>query len=247
MADLPLAPDTVSYNCDCEGEGIATKTLLELRQDMLIEAGMNQQLAGVTTGTTLRLNRILDRAQRFLFGEYEEMRNVRMFTWDLVEGVRFYDLDANADLCTKLLSPGNIQWAGVSVGGAWQPLGYGIPPEFYHDPETTGVPNRYEIRQCIEVFPTPSDDSMRLRIKGQFGLGSFTEDADTTTIDPDAIFHWAMSMYLRKSDPQTADYHAGAAMQIVEHRRAAGHGTARYIPGTVIESPVPRPRFLPLE
>lgn len=247
MADDPLAPDTVSYNCDCEGEGIATKTLLELRTDMLIELGFNQQLANPPTGTVLKLNRMLDRAQQFLAGEYAELRNVRFFTWDLEVGVRFYDLAENADACTKVLNPDQIEWAGITVGGAWQRLEYGIPPELYHDPATLGYPSRYEVRQCIEVFPAPSDEGQRLRIKGNFGLSRFTEDADTTSIDADAVFYWAMGMYLQKTDQNQANVYNSLALQRIEQRTAAGHGTARYVPGSVIESAWVRPRFLPLE
>jgi hypothetical protein len=245
--DPPVLPDTVSYNCSCEGEGIETKTLSELRNDMLVELGFNQQLANPPVGTVLKFNRLLDRAQKFLFGEYAEARNTRWFTWNLEPGVRFYDLAENMDACTKVLNPDQIEWAGISVGGAWQRLEYGIPPEFYHDPATLGYPNRYEIRQCIEVFPAPSDEGQQLRIKGAFGLSRFTEDTDTTSIDADAVFYWAMGMALQKTDQQMSSNYSSLALQRIEQRTAAAHGTARYVPGSVIAEPWVRPRFLPLE
>jgi len=247
---VPTPSEAVSYNCDCdEGDNsFESKTLLELRQDMLIDLGYSQQLNNPPTGIVLKIDRALQRAQRFLYLEHEEYRISRYYTWEMVPGVRFYDLIANTDACTKKLSPDRIEWAGMSDGDRWYPLGYGIPAEFYSDPQIVGRPYRYEIRQCIEVWPAPEVDTLKLRIKGEFGLLPFLVDADRTTINPDAVFNWAMYTFLNsKGETAKGETYAALANAILDQRTAAGHGTARYVPGTVVRSPEPRPIFLGLE
>lgn len=248
MADPILPPDTISYNCDCADATVNTRTLLQLREDCMIDLGYSQQLAAPPTGIVLKINRALQRAQRFLYLEYDEFRASRYYTWDLAENVRFYDIDANEDACTKKLSADKIEWAGISDGDRWYPLVYGIPPVFYSDPATVGRPYRYEVRQCIELWPTPEVDTLRLRIKGAFGLTAFAADGDSTTLDGDLVFNWAMYMLLNASGKSTqGEPYLATAQRIIEQRTSAGHVTARYIPGTVVISPEPRPIFLGLD
>ncbi|MFP3813924.1 hypothetical protein, partial [Bacillus sp. SIMBA_005] len=53
--------------------------------------------------------------------------------------------------------------------------------------------SHYEIRQCIELLPAPSDATWLLRVKGQFGLLPLDNDSDKTSIDPEAIFLLALA------------------------------------------------------
>lgn len=243
--DPAVPPDTTSYNCSCDNEH-PHKTLAEMRQDMLIELGYSQQLAAPPAGIVLRINRILARAQQFLYGEHDDFRTERFFSWRLEQGVRFYDVPQNNDNCSKVLDPSKLSWIGVTDGSRWYELVSGIPPENYSIPDIQGLPNRYEIRSCIELWPAPDSDNLMLRIKGNFGLLRFTEDTDITTIDPDAILYWALYMFKKGRGDADADDMATAALQRIGHITAAGHNTNRYIPGQDLVVDATRPLFLPL-
>ncbi len=234
------------FNCACDDE-TENETLADLRQRLLIRLGYAAQAANPPPGMNLLLNQFLLSAQRFSYRRYNELRTERFFKWTMSPGVRFYDLPDNDDTCDKTLDPYKVTWVGVEdLNQAWYELVEGIPPEFYTSANFTGIPSRYEIRQCIEVFVAPAA-AYTLRIKGHFGLGRFTEDDDKTTIDSEVVFLYAL--FLAKSHYQHQD-----ALSIQDQYRqyvgtlvAGSHGTARYIPGTGPQTPWTQPRFLPLE
>src|SRR6185436_18738343 len=60
------------------------------------------------------------------------------------------------------------------LNGAFHPMLPGISAANYTTVGNLGFPSRYEIRSCIEVFPRPSDDGLKLWIKGQMELDAFT-------------------------------------------------------------------------
>lgn len=246
-ADVPPEPsgETV-YNCDCDDD-FPTETLAELRQKVLIEMGYSAQLASPPANVVLKINQALQYAQKFAFSEFYDSKLERFFTWDMVEGVRFYDIPQNIDECTKKLNIHRITWVGVQENNdRWYPLVFGIPPEFYTEPQITTRPNRYEIRQCIEVWPAPGSDLYRLRIKGEFGLLPFTDDAHVTTIDPDVIFYGACFRLMRRRGDADADDYAGMQQRRMEQITEAMHFTARYVPGSRVQTDEARPIFLPL-
>ena len=95
----------------------------------------------------------------------------------------------------------------------------------------TGRPERYEFRQCIEVWPTPDVTDGQLVIKGHFGLEAFADDSDVTTIDDELVFLLATAnakAHYRQPDAQNY-----VAMFETHLRKviASTHGTRRYIPG----------------
>ncbi len=95
--------------------------------------------------------------------------------------------------CTKLISPHKVRWVGISdENGEWYKLYEGIDPAWYSGDIQTNWPGRYEIRQCIELWPAPQG-TQQLRIKGDFGLLRFTQDTDVTTIDSTAVFLRALA------------------------------------------------------
>lgn len=164
--------DLTNYNCDCD-DTFPRKTLAQMRTQLLIRLGMAAMLAAPPPGMVELLNSFLIEAQELLFRRYVLFRSERWFTWSMAQGQRFYDLDANADICTKKLDPRMVTWVGISRGdNVWRPLVNGIDPVRYSS-RIEAIPDSYEIRQCIEVWPAPSDGSWLLRIKGHFGLMPF--------------------------------------------------------------------------
>lgn len=230
---LLLTPDeATSYNCVCEDDGpIVTDTLLNLRTRMMIRLGYSAQSANPPPGMADLLDDFLRSAQVLLYNRYAATRKRRMFTWQLRQGVRFYDLTANRGLCTLKLDARRIEWAGVSQGdNIWTPIICGIPPELYTT-QSQGIVQWYEVRQCIEVWPPPSDDEWLLRIKGDVGLLPLVADSDRTSIDAEGVFLLALANAKAHYNKPDARDVGAQAQGFLRDLTAASHGTRRYIPG----------------
>lgn len=176
------------------------------------------------------LTSLLQDAQESLYRRYNVLRTERIYRWPLQAGVKLYDLDGNADDCPRKLDPRKVSWVGVERDGVWYPLECGIRPELYSF-DQQGWPSRYEIRQCIEVWPTPEDDEGVLRIKGHFGLEPFTEDEHRTTIDDQPVFLLALANakeHYRQPDGQN---YISQLETLIAGLVAGSHQTRRYVPG----------------
>jgi hypothetical protein len=209
----------------------------------MVRLGYAGQVGNPPPGMPALLNDFLQSAQRLLYMKYTELRTERVFTWTMESGVRFYDLDENDESCTKRLNALKLSWVGVEdLNGAWLPLVSGIPPEFYTGiPVSNSLPQRYEIRQCIEVFPPPDADGYKLRIKGHYLLQRFTDDADQTTIDSELVFLWALATAKAHYGHQDANNVAAMANDYLGRLVGGKHGTKRYVPGAVPVPPAVRP------
>jgi hypothetical protein len=235
------AAPTVSYNCDCDDDH-PTETLADLRKYLMVRLGYSAMLAAPPPGMTDLLDSFLIEAQTLLYQRFRMLRLERWFTWDMVAGTRFYDLGANADTCTKKLDPTRVRWVGISQGdGTWRPLVCGIDPLRYTT-QGNSIPDSYEIRQCIEVFPAPADDTWKLRIKGDFGLLPFAADDDVTTIDPQAIKLHALAYAKAHYGQPDAANHMSALNTFLGDLTAATHLTRRYVPGERLAPPAVPPK-----
>jgi hypothetical protein len=97
-------------------------------------------------------------------------------------------------LCPKKMNPRRVMWVGISRGdNVWQPLFEGIDPTDY-SPKIQAIPCRYSIRQCIEIWPAPSDNTWQLRVLADMNPLPFEQPTDVTSIDPQAIFLYALAM-----------------------------------------------------
>lgn len=222
------------YNCECDA-AYPKETLLALRTKLMRRLGFSAQVANPPPGMAALLDTFLQDAQRSLFATYSFFRTRRWYTWTLVPGERFYDYETGDDpdnpCPTKVLDPENIKWVGISRNGSgWTPLTRGISPEMYSSAAmVNGFPQRYELGQCIELWPTPVQADL-LRVYGDFGLLAFAADGDFTTIDPLAIFYYALGnakAHYRQPDWQN---YIGQAENRVMSLVAATHAGNRYIP-----------------
>lgn len=228
--DPPPDPPTTSYNCTCDDLTNA-KTLGQLRGDLMARLGFGAQAALPPPGMTELLNSFLIEAQELLFRRYNVLRTERFYSWPLEAGVNLYDLPDNAETCTKKLDPRSVTWVGAVRDGQWYPLVCGIDPTLYsHD--ITGRPERYEIRQCIEIWPKPDTSEGSLVIKGHFGLEPFAADTDKATIDDRAVFLLALAnakSHYRQPDAQN---YVQQLEVFIDNMVAGAHHTRRYVPGT---------------
>lgn len=230
----------LAFNCECD-DGLPTETLGDLRERMMIRLGFAAQKDNPPPGMSDLLNDFLQSAQKFLYKKYPGTRTERFFTWPMLPGVRYYGIGDNDDVCTKTLNAMRRTWVGVEdSNGTWYPMVDGIPPEFYTSVENEGLPTRYEIRQCIEVFPAP-DAAYRLCIKGHFDLLPFTADGDTTTIDAELVFLWALANAKAHYGKEDAGTVAAQAREYLAGIVGEEHGTKRYIPNTTPAAPWTKP------
>lgn len=140
-----------------------------------------------------------------------------------------------------VLDQRELSWVGVSQGDVgWRPLSKPIPPQAYTS-QTSGVPNWYDIREQIEIWPPSPDPTWLLRIKGYFTLGPFEVDTDVTTIDWQAVYLWALALTKAEYKRQDANSALARAQAYVGDLVAGSHGTARYIPGRIERGSVTRP------
>jgi len=224
-------PQEISYNCECDDDYPRT-TLAEMRKRLLRRLGFAVQANNPPPGMADLLDDFIHNAQEMLFRRYSVFRRERFYTWELIPGTRFYDLDANADACTKQLDPRMISWAGISQGDdSWRPLYCGIDPVMYTS-RGPGIPSHYEIRQCIELWPAPVDATWKLRIKGQFGLMPLEADGDYTTVEPEAIFLLALANAKAHYGQADAGNYASQLTAYMRDLIRGSHHTRRYIPGT---------------
>lgn len=232
----------MNYNCECD-EGQPTVTLKQMRDRLARRLGFSVQvgLGALPPGMPELLDDFTRSAHEFLYRRYSVMRQRRMFTWDMVQGVRFYDTDGNSDACPRKLDQDKLEWVGISQGdSSWQPLICGINPVLYGS-GGYGIPSHYEIRQCIEVWPAPADDSWKLRIKGDFGASPLDADTDVLTVDPEAVFLQALANAKAHYGQPDAGNYASQATAYIRSRVAGAHQTRRYIPGSGVQAPAVRP------
>lgn len=214
----------------------SNKTLLQLRTDMMSRLGFGAQAENPPPGMAALLNGLLIEAQELLYNRPTgEFRTERFYSWPLTINVSQYVLVSNAELteptpCNKLLNPRQITWAGVERAGIWTPLVYGITPEHYSN-AITGRPLRYDIRQGIEVWPTPSSTDGNLVIKGNFELEPFAVDADKTTINSRAVFLLALANAKAHYRQPDASNYVQQLEVLIDNLVAGSHATARYVPG----------------
>lgn len=234
LLTLNLAPSAgVSLNCVCSDPGGRSyRTLKQLRDAIMRRLGWGNQLANPPPGSVDMINSFLYEAQYSLYMRFDSLRGERYFTWQLLAGVGLYGLNANLETCAKVLNPDKIHWVGVvRPGNLWTTLVAGIPELLNSYPNTSGYPVRYELRQCLQVWPVPTADAGQLVIKGIFDLLPFAADTDVCTVDDSMVFALALADAKAHYRQPDADRYIGRAEAILNALVAGTHTTRRYIPG----------------
>lgn len=251
---LSLVPTAgVSNNCSCtDVGGRAYRTLAELRGVVMSRCGFGNQIDNPPPGVAAMINSILYEAQYSLYNRFTSLRMERFFTWQLLPGVNLYGLGDTIDDCDKRLNPDKLKYVGVvREGNLWTRLIAGIPPNLNSYPNTSGYPIRYEIRQCIEVWPIPGDEAGQLVMKGIFDLLPFADDADVCSIDDSLILALAIADTKAHYRQPDAERYLQRAEVLLQSLVAGTHLTRRYIPGQrpadglVYVQPIPTVPFPP--
>lgn len=246
----PASGISNTFNCSAEvsiPDGWVVDTLANLRLRVAISSGYAAQAANLPPGMKAFINEKLQTAQKQLYRQHWEKRNVRMYAWQMEPNIRYYGLQAD-ESGTRKIDPLSVEWCGFEdLNQAWHLLIYGIDPVLYTRAQiSTGWPTHYEIRSCIEIFPAPKQ-TYTLWIKGRFGLDPFAADTDTTTIDSESIYLLATGFVKSHYGQKDAQAYLTQALSYTKYLVAGQHRTARYVPRTRVQTPMTPPRFLPVE
>lgn len=243
----PIATSTINvitnYNCACDDD-LPTATLGDLQRRVLVHLGM-AAMPTPLPGMAELVNSFLTNGQEFLYRKYHCFRTVRWYSWAMVQGQRFYDFAANMETCAKKLDARKMLWVGISKGDmVWTQLQEGINPLMYSS-KILAIPQYFEVRQCIEVWPAPSDNTWTLRIKGDFGLLPFSQSTDVTTIDAEALFMYAVAMAKAHYRQPDAPNWENRWREYLGELIAGQHPTKRTWPGRVVRPNMVPPKMVP--
>lgn len=223
--------DVDDLNCECETAS-GYQTLAQLRRRMLIRGGYAAVVDSPPPGVVTLIDEFLQGAQNSLYRDFDALRTERFFKWTMVTGQRFYAFDeSDAVDCPAVVDPYLISWVGFEdLNGAWFKLSGGIDPEEYTRlTTTTGYPERYEIRSCIEIFPAPQS-AMALWVKGHFTLAPLTDAAHRTTIDSELVFLLALGRLQQDRGKPAAAGTLKDADRYLQRLVAGAHSAKRYVP-----------------
>jgi len=231
------------FNCACNDDTTGFDTLATLRERLMVRLGFAAQVIAPPPGMTELLTSFLQEAQMLIYTRHPSARTERIFTWQMTMGERRYDLAVNREQdsnnpegqCTRRLNPDRVTWVGVERAGRWYELRHGIDPSLYTN-NRTGWPERYEIRQCIEVWPAPSDSTMLLRVKGHFGIDPFTAPTARTTVNSTLVFLLALANAKAHYGQPDAGNYVGQFERHLAEIVASTHRTGRYVPGSAVVS-----------
>lgn len=236
----------INFNCACP-EMPTFATLIALRNRMMLRLGFGAQVASPPPGMTALLNEFLISAQTFLWTKYAALFTKRLFTWQMQPTQRFYGVTGNNDdpyRNLRLDFTKGIEWSGIyDQKNTWTPLTEGIPPELYTMVTQVGRPQRYEVRECIEVFPAP-DVPYVMVLKAYITMQPFAADGDTTTLDSEVVFLHALATAKAHYGQTDAAATEKMALDYLGRLNAATHLNRRYIPGPRPLSPVVKPQMV---
>lgn len=237
----------VTLNCECNVDPYGNVTLADIRQDVIIGLGYAAQVDNPPPGMAALVNSWIKSSHKFLYRKYRALHTKRYYSWPMVAGQRFYGLKSSrSTACTISLDPSRI--AGVwceDLNGTFTPLRAGIPGTFYTGVANTGIPSRYEIRQCVEVYPAPAGAYTLWMLA--HALARFEEDTDISTIDSELVTQWSLARGKAHYGQGDAKDVAAMAMDYLRDLVRGTHMTKTYVPGTVEMPPEAMPVFLPLE
>lgn len=206
------------------------RTLLDLRTELLDRLNFASQAAA--DAATIRLaNSFLRNAQVQLYWPYEFPTLRRRWTVPLVLGTTLYAFPTLAGPPVVTLEPRRITQASIQDGTLrTPPLREGITTSQY-DGAPTGRPTHYDVRDQLEVWPTP-DKAYTLHLEGYMALGAFAADGDTATIDDELVFMLALANAKAHYRQPDAQIYAEEVKSLLARLKGASHGSGRrYIPG----------------
>lgn len=232
-----------NFNCSCP-EPDTFATLATLRDRLMRRLGFGAQVGNPPPGMQDLLTEFINSAQTSLYKRYPARFSRRFFRWTLQAGERFLGVKNNDDDSVRNLK------ADLSLGvigswiqdgkNTWTPIFEGIQPELYTMVTQLGRPVRYELRECLEIFPA-ADGPYYLWLKGQVALAPMVADGDQTTIDSEVVFLFALAAAKAHYAQPDATATQAMANTYLGELTASTHLNKKYIPGAHPVAPIVKP------
>jgi hypothetical protein len=192
----------------------------------MVEKYFNDLMRRKPPEATDLVTQVLQDAQQQVYRQYKMMRHERWWSWDTVAGERFYDVPKDG---TDFLDFGKISGVWLEdASGNWLPMRQKIDPLEFSSPDQS-MPYAYELREYLEVWPEP-DGVYTIWLKGNLGLRAFADDADVTTVDPQAVFLKALAMAKGHYRQPDANAIMGEFERYIGNLNAESYTGARFIP-----------------
>lgn len=203
-----------------------------------VETYLVEQLRRQPPGLVPTLDSCLRDAQDALHEAFEWPELVKWYTVTTVAGQALYTTFTSVG--TDVPNPHRIIEAKIEADGTFYPLRYGIEGSKY-TVDTPTLPNRYEFRAGLELWPLPDRSDYTVHVKAVSKLHRFTQDSDPVTLPHRLVFLDALAR--AKAHFRQDDALAIAREAELMRRRLASraHGTARYVPGDPVPDPLPQP------
>ena len=169
------------------------RTLGDLRDELRSRLGFGAQGSQSGPNNAL-LDSILRTCQVTLYWKFDwnELNTVSPDTFITGKSQRFYAYPDNFDP-KRLISFQTEDLQTITNPSVW-PMLRGI--EWFHDGSTLspGSPQRYELRDKLEIWPIPDRSGYVLRLEYIKRIGNFTKEADFVTVNSDIVLLFAVAI-----------------------------------------------------
>jgi hypothetical protein len=223
------------------GIGAYIATLATLRVRVLVRLGFGAMTANPPPGMATLIDDFLISAQRQLSMRHSTLVTERFYSYTCVAGTRFYTLATDDAPTTPAINPLRIKGVWIEdANGTFTPLTQGIDPQKYTMESSLGKPSHYNVRQSLELMPSP-DDAYIVHIMADMSNKVFTDDAHVCSIDDELIFLLALAnAKAHYSQPDAQAYFTQATSHLGQ-LTAGAHLTARFVPGPQGPAAPPKP------
>jgi hypothetical protein len=221
-----------------------------------LRAELRDRLGFASSGPNSGINQglidsFLKSAQNFLYNQFDfNVLSVRTglttetnLQPDLTQGIGQtfldYPADANKERILKLYVN-----AGVAPTSQWLPLTPEIPVEWYNITTNQPYPQRYELRDQIEIWPG-ADRVYPIRVWYVKSLSRFSQDGDLPSIDDDLIFLHALATakaHYKQPDAATYGTQLMATLARLKRNTFGSKTFRRDRPSMPGLDPVPQPK-----
>lgn len=160
------------------------KTLGEVRADIQIRLGFGAAGQAGIVNTAL-IDSMIKSAQEQLYQQFDwvELRAINERVTGSNQQFYDYPIDCNSE---RILG----MW--VLWGGQYMPMQEGIKAEQRNIP-IGGVPQRYERRDQIEIWPIPSSNEYKIRTEYIKTLAPLVNNSDRLTLNSQMVFLHALA------------------------------------------------------
>lgn len=160
------------------------RTLGEIRADIQVRLGFGMSgQAGIVNSPLI--DSMIRSAQEQLYLQYDFTEMKAVYERATGEAQTYYDYPANCN--AERITEFSVKWSGRYIA-----LKRGIEIE-NRNVNTSGVPQRYELRDQIELWPVPDSQNYTLRFEYVKVLAPLVQNSDRTSLPSELVMLHALA------------------------------------------------------